>query len=223
MRELSLRLLLAFILCICFGVLFGYIASAISTESIVDFDRTVIDFVQATETSWLTTVLKGFTWIGSAYFVAPVGFLAVCYLYFKLHYRHQAFLFATVMVGTVVLNALLKLYFKRERPEIHRIMDANGFSFPSGHTMMAFSLYAIIAYIAWRNVHTTLSHILLLLFAATMIITIGMSRIYLGVHYPSDVIGGMAASALWMTIAISVYAFYQDRHYKKLSVLNPTT
>ncbi|WP_438313722.1 phosphatase PAP2 family protein [Sporosarcina sp. FA9] len=222
MRELSLRLLLALILCICFGILFGYIASAISTESIVGFDRTVINFVQGTETPWLTTALKGFTWIGSAYFVAPIGFLIVCYLYFILQYRHQAVLFATVMIGTVIVNFLLKIYFKRERPEIHKIMEANGFSFPSGHTMMAFSLYAIIAYIAWRNIRTMLSRILLFLFAATMIVVIGMSRIYLGVHYPSDVIGGMAASALWVTIAISVYAFYQDRQKTKLSSLNST-
>ncbi|MFD1929674.1 phosphatase PAP2 family protein [Sporosarcina siberiensis] len=222
MRELFLRLLLALILCICFGVLFGYIASAISSESIVDFDRTVIDFVQGMETTWLTTALKGFTWIGSVYFVAPIGLLIVGYLYFKLHYRHQAVLFATVMIGTVVVNFLLKIYFKRERPEIHKIMEANGFSFPSGHTMMAFSLYAIIAYIAWRNVRTTLSRVLLFLFAVTMIIVIGMSRIYLGVHFPSDVIGGLAASALWLTIAISVYAFYQDHQKKKLSSLNST-
>ena len=84
------------------------------------------------------------------------------------------------------LTWLLKIYFKRERPEIHRILDANGFSFPSGHTMMAFSLYTIIAYIAWRNVKTTLNRILLILSAAFMSIMIPMSRIYLGVHFPSD-------------------------------------
>ena len=77
--------------------------------------------------------------------------------------------------------------------------------------MMAFALYAIIAYIAWRNVKTTTSRIVLVLFTAFMIIMIGTSRIYLGVHYPSDIVGGFAASALWVTIAISVYGYFQKQ------------
>ena len=93
-------------------------------------------------------------------------------------------------------------------------MDATGFSFPSGHSMMAFALYVIIAYIAWRNVKTTVGRVALVLFTTFMIIMIGTSRIYLGVHYPSDIVGGFAASALWVTIAISVYANFQNKREK---------
>jgi undecaprenyl-diphosphatase len=215
MRELSLRLLVAFVLCIGFGIAFGYIASAIGNDTIVGFDTAVIGFVQGLEAPWLTSIMKVFTWIGSGYVVAPIALIGFIVLYFVLHYRQQAFLLIVVIAGSVLLNSVLKNYFKRERPEIHRILDANGFSFPSGHSMMAFALYAIIAYIAWRNVKTSVSRILLLLFAAFMIIMIGMSRIYLGVHYPSDVVGGFAASALWLTIAISVYAYFQSKREKK--------
>ncbi|MBE1553246.1 phosphatase PAP2 family protein [Sporosarcina limicola] len=208
---------MAFILCIGLGVLFGYIVTGISNETILNFDNTIITFVQGLETPWLTVIMKGFTWVGSGYVVAPIALITICVLYFMLHYRHQAFLFVAVIGGTAVLNGLLKIYFKRERPEIHRIMEASGFSFPSGHTMMAFSLYAIIAYIAWRNVKTALSHILLFLFSAFMVIMIGTSRIYVGVHYPSDVLGGVAASALWVIVAISVYTWYQERWEKKFT------
>ena len=162
MRVLSLRLLLAFILCVGFGVLFGYIATSIGNETIGRFDTSIIGFVQGMEMPWLTTIMKVFTWIGSSYIVAPVTLIAFCLLFFKFHYRQQAFLLVFVIAGTVLLNHFLKIYFKRERPEIHRIMDANGFSFPSGHTMMAFSLYVIIAYISWRNVKTAFGRVLLL-------------------------------------------------------------
>ena len=215
MRELSLRLLIAFVLCIGFGVTFGYIAAAIGSDAIVGFDTAVIGFVQGLEVSWLTSIMKGFTWIGSGYVVAPIALLIAGVLYFGLHYRQQAFLLIVVIAGTALLNKVLKIYFKRERPEIHRIMDANGFSFPSGHSMMAFALYAIIAYIVWRNVKTTVSRFLLILFTAFMIIIIGISRIYIGVHYPSDVVGGFVASALWVTIAISVYAYFQHTRGKR--------
>jgi undecaprenyl-diphosphatase len=217
MRVLSFRLLLAFILCVGFGVLFGYIATSIGNESIGRFDTSIIGFVQGMEMPWLTAIMKVFTWIGSTYIVVPVTLIAFCLLFFKFHYRQQAFLLVLVIAGTILLNHLLKIYFKRERPEIHRIMDANGFSFPSGHTMMAFSLYVIIAYIAWRNAKTVFGRVLLIVFASFMIFIIGTSRIYLGVHYPSDIVGGMAASALWLTIAISVYAWYQKLREKKAS------
>ena len=214
MRELSLRLLLAFVLCIFSGIAFGYIATAIGNESIAHFDTAVIGFVQGLEAPWLTSIMKVFTWIGSGYVVSLIALIGFIVLFFVLRYRHQAFLLISVIAGSVLLNSSLKNYFKRERPEIHRIMDANGFSFPSGHSMMAFALYAIIAYIAWRNVKTTMSRVVLILFTALMIIMIGTSRIYLGVHYPSDIIGGFAASALWVTIAISVYAYFQNKREK---------
>lgn len=211
MRDLSFRLLVAFILCIFFAIAFGYIATAVGNKSIAHFDTAVIGFVQGLEAPWLTSIMKVFTWIGSGYVVALIALIGFMVLYFVLRYRHQAFLLISVIAGSVLLNSVLKLYFRRERPEIHRIMDANGFSFPSGHTMMAFALYAIIAYIAWRNVKKTMSRVVLVLFTAFMIIMIGTSRIYLGVHYPSDIVGGFAASALWVTIAISVYAYFQNK------------
>ena len=214
MKKLSFRLLLAFIICIGFGVLFGYIATAIGNKSIAQFDTSVISFVQGMETPWLTSTMKFFTTLANTKSVIVIALIAFVLLYFAFRYRQQAFLLIVVIGGTVVLNTMLKHYFKRERPEIHRIMDANGFSFPSGHSMIAFSLYTIIVYIAWRNVKTTLSRTLLILSAAFMIIMTGISRIYVGVHYPSDVVGGFAASALWVTIAIIVYGAYQNRREK---------
>jgi undecaprenyl-diphosphatase len=214
MQKRSLRLLPALILCIGFGLLFVYIATTISNKSIAHFDTSIIRFVQGMETPWLTSIMKFFTTLGNTKSVIGIALIAFVLLYFAFRYRQQAFLFIIIIGGTVVLNALLKNYFKRERPEIHRIMNANGFSFPSGHSMIAFSLYTIIVYIAWRNVKTGLSRTLLILFAAFMILMTGISRIYVGVHYPSDVVGGFAASGLWVTFAIIVYGAYQNPREK---------
>lgn len=214
-KGLSGRLFFAFIICIIGGILFGYMASSIGNGTIERFDMSIIGVIQGMEMPWLTKVLKFFTWIGSGSVVAPVTFIAFFLLYFIFKYRQQAFLFVSVIAGTVLLNELLKLYFKRERPEIYRIIDAGGFSFPSGHTMMAFSLYTIITYVAWRNVKSSFGRVLLVLFATFMISMIAVSRIYLGVHYPSDIVGGLAASALWVTIAVTVYGLYQNRRESK--------
>ena len=217
MKRLSMRFLFAFIICLGLAILFGYLAAAIGNESIKHFDLAAINFIQGMEMNWLTPIIEVFTWIGSGYVVAPITIIGFILLFFVYRYRDQAFLLVTVVVGTVILNGLLKAYFKRERPEIYRIMDATGFSFPSGHTMMAFSLYTIIAYILWRNVKTTLYRVLLILFTTFMIVIISIGRIYLGVHYPSDIVGGFIASALWVSIVIAVYGFYQDHHINKKS------
>ena len=215
MKQLSLRLTIGFILCVGFGLLFGYFSSTIEKDTLSSFDSIMITAIQGLELPWLTAIMKFFTWIGSGNVVGAITIIVFMLLYFVFKYRHQAFLLVVVIVGTVIFNHLLKMYFKRERPVIYRILDAEGYSFPSGHTMMAFSLYVIIAYIAWRNVETRFGKFLLILFATFMTIMIGTSRIYLGVHFPSDIVGGLMASGFWVTIAITVYSVYQEQFGNK--------
>ena len=208
-RKLSPCLLLAFIGFIGFGITFVYFASSIGNQSITRFDTSIIGVVQGWEKPWLTTVLKGFTWVGSGFGVTPISMIGFIVLYYVIRRRQQAFFLIITVAGSIILNFVLKHYFIRERPEIHRIMDAKGYSFPSGHAMMAMALYAIIVFFFWHHVKTTGNRIILVLFAAFMIIIIGMSRIYLGVHYPSDIIGGYAASGLWVMIMIMVYTYFR--------------
>lgn len=215
MQEPSRRRFIAFIICLISGVLFGYIASSIGNGSIERFDTSIINFVQGMEASWLTTTLKTFTWIGSGYVVVPITLIAFFLLYFVYQRRGQAFLFVTVIIVTISSNELLKKYFKRERPEIYRIIDAGGLSFPSGHTMMAVSLYGIVAYVLWRNLKSLGHRVLLILFTIFMMMMIAVSRIYLGVHYPSDIIGGLAASLFLVTIMITAFEFIQNKKGQK--------
>ena len=110
MPELSFHLLVALVLCIMFGIAFGYIASAIVNESIAHFDSAVIGFVQGLEAPWLTSIMKVFTWIGSGYVVTAIALVGFIVLYFLLRYRHQAFLLLTVVTGSILLNKALKSY-----------------------------------------------------------------------------------------------------------------
>ena len=216
MKTLSARLILALVLCILFGSVFAYIARGIRRATINDFDSTVISIVQGWEADWLTPLMKAFTFIGSTKFVLFLIVVGFAILLFAVRNRAEAFFFFIALGGTGVLNQTLKFIFKRERPDIHRLIEETGFSFPSGHTMMAFSLYAVIAYILWRHIRTITSKVLLLFVATFMFAMIGISRIYLGVHYPSDIAGGVAASAFWMIIAVSVYGYVMDRRKRTM-------
>ncbi|PIC77407.1 phosphatase PAP2 family protein [Sporosarcina sp. P19] len=208
MHKLSLRLLAVWIICILFTGFFAYIARSIHLQTISSFDEPIIDFVQSAESPGLTSIMKLFTTIGSTTSVVLLAILTLGVLLWKKH-RAQAVLFAIVLAGTGILNQVLKFIFKRERPDFNRLIDIGGYSFPSGHTMMAFSLYTILAYILWRNVKNTGGQVVIIILAAMMIVMIAVSRIYLGVHFPSDIVGGVLASSVWLFASIAFYQRFQ--------------
>lgn len=192
----------AFVLSLLMAILFGVIAIFIQDNKINQFDHTVIRYVQGMEAPWLTQIMKTFTWLGEGWRVVTITLVVMAFLYFKLNHRRELLFLVWICGGSALLNTLLKAIFHRARPTIHRIIEETGYSFPSGHSMAAFSLYGALAYLLWKHAPTVLSRILLLIVSAFFILSIGVSRIYLGVHYPSDVLGGYLASGVWLTAAI---------------------
>ena len=103
-----------------------------------------------------------------------------------------------VVFGSSILNLLLKWVFQRARPDINRLIEITGYSYPSGHSMGAFSFYSVLAYLLWRHIDSRAGRGALIAVSIVMILSIGLSRIYLGVHYPSDIVGGYLASCAWL-------------------------
>lgn len=209
-KQLTWALLIS-LLC---AIGFGLIALLVSDKKIAQFDSTIIAAIQGLESPGLTSIMKFFTFIGSGTQVAIIALLVLFFLFKVLHHRRELILVIWVVLGSTILNEILKTVFHRARPTIHRIVDANGFSFPSGHSMAAFSLYGVIAFLLWRHLSTSLGRGLLILFSIFMIIMIGVSRIYLGVHYPSDVLGGFLASGCLLAVSIWFYQRYMEKRSK---------
>lgn len=201
----------AFVVSLLMAVGFGLVALWISDKKILRFDSTIISFVQGWESSPLTAVMKFFSFIGSAPVVIVLAVLIMLFLFLVLKHRLELILFVTVVLGADILNRILKNLFHRARPTIHPIVTEKGFSFPSGHSMEAFAFYGVLAFLLWRHIPTRTGRGLLLLFSGIMILAIGISRIYLGVHYPSDVVGGYLASGFWLGAAIWYYQRYMEK------------
>jgi undecaprenyl-diphosphatase len=214
---MNLKTYLAIAFCISVVSIIGFslISLFISDQKIIYFDRTIIDNVQGLETPFLTIVMKFFTFIGSAPFVIVLSIFLLFFLYKVLHHRFELILFVAAIAGSAILNGILKQFFQRVRPDFHRLIDIEGFSFPSGHAMNAFTVYGIISFLLWRHIPSRLGRGALLLISTVMILTIGISRIYLGVHYPSDIVGGYFASGFWVTTAILFFQYYQEKRYNK--------
>lgn len=212
--NLKLQLTRAFFISVLCAIVFGLIALLISDKKIAGFDNTVSSFIQGLKYPTLTSIMKFFTFIGAGFPIVFLMLAIIFFLYKVLHLRKELILFVWVVNGTALLNWILKIIFHRARPTIHRIVDANGFSFPSGHSMLAFSLYGIVTFLLWGHVKSSFGRGILILISTIMIIAIGISRIYLGVHYPSDVLGGYLASGSWLAASIWTYQYYLERRYK---------
>jgi undecaprenyl-diphosphatase len=194
---------------------FSLMVTLIGRQRIVQFDHSVIAFIQGLETPSLTLIMKVFTFIGSFPSVVVIVLLASFFLYRVFEHRTELLLFVMVVVGTPIINQILKQFFQRVRPDFNRLIEIGGYSFPSGHAMNAFALYGILTFLFWRHIPTRTGRTVLILISSLFILMIGTSRVYLGVHYPSDIIGGYFASGLWLTSAIWFFQKYKDKPYKR--------
>ncbi len=186
-------------------ILFAIVGILVWTEGASEFDESVISAVQGWESPELTRVMESFSWLGSTVVVIVLAVSILLFLAFVLGHRKELLLFVAVIGGAPLLNVFLKSWFKRERPDIHRLVEEAGYSFPSGHSMAAFALYSILTYLLWKHLNGSAGKMLLVLIGSAIVICIGLSRIYLGVHYPSDVLGGYLASGVWLGLMIEIF------------------
>jgi undecaprenyl-diphosphatase len=159
--------------------------------------------------------MKFFTYVGSFPSVFVIFLLSSFFLYFVLKHRTELLLFGTVVIGTPIINQILKQFFHRVRPDLHRLIEIGGYSFPSGHAMNLFPVYGILTFLLWCHIPTRLGRTALIMISSIFILMIGTSRIYLGVHYPSYIIGEYFASGFWLAISIWFFQRYKEKRYAR--------
>ncbi|MFS0840636.1 phosphatase PAP2 family protein [Paenibacillus sp. 1P03SA] len=210
-RKLNVLLTHSFLVCLLLALCFGMVALLVSRQQVASFDETIISFVQGAESPGLTAAAALLSEIGSSAVVPFITIAAALYLYFVLKHRSEVILLIAAIGGSAILNTILKKIFQRERPTIKIIMEEAGFSFPSGHSMAVVALYGILVYLLWKHISGTAGRTVLIVLASAMIAAMGLARIYLGVHYPSDVLGGYLASGFWLAVCIWTYRSYRNK------------
>ena len=186
---------------------FTMISILIKGNHIEHFDHAIITFVQSFENPTLTNIMLFFTEVGSGSSIHIFAFIIFIVFYFFLKYRVELLLFIIVLLGSHYLFRALKHMFQRSRPDLHRLVEIGGYSFPSGHATNAICIYGILTFVLWRHIPSLAGRYLLLFISTFMILAIGISRVYLGVHYPSDVLAGYFAGGCLLTIVIWSYHF----------------
>lgn len=208
-RKVTLKYIIMMIaIIVVFSSLFYFVAKLVTSSDIISFDDTIIDFIQSYISEDLTRWGERVTFLGSVSFITSAILIISVLLIWKKKYALAIFFITTNGVGAL-LNKLLKWYFKRERPDILPVIIEKGYSFPSGHSMGSLIFFGSCAYLCIHLVKSTSNKIMAYCIACLFIVLIGGSRIYLGVHYPTDVVGGYSIGVAYSAICILAFRLFE--------------
>ncbi|MHB1702566.1 MAG: phosphatase PAP2 family protein [Acidobacteriaceae bacterium] len=175
-------------------LVFGTMADDVWDKGGLSYDRSLLLAIHTFNTPALDHLFSFITAIGSVGVVAPLVLIAVIWLW-RLGRRSDAAFLSAVMAGVATLNTILKVLFHRTRPDLWvSIRPEGGYAFPSGHAMAASALATAMVILVW----STRWRWVVILGGGAFIIAVSLSRLYLGVHYPSDVIGAFTAGMGWV-------------------------
>lgn len=200
-----------FIILLISLVLFLFLAEDVFNKDIVKCDIIGYSIIKSFINSSNTQVMKVITWFGSA----TCLILLTIILFIVLKNKITGFLIAINLVIVTILNQLLKFVLQRPRPDDYRLIDESGYSFPSGHSMISMAFYGYLIYLIYKSKFNKYVKIILITIFAFLILFIGISRIYLGVHYTSDVIAGILLSNSYLIVFIKLFKNDKEECYEK--------
>jgi undecaprenyl-diphosphatase len=176
----------------------GAIAEDVHNQEASALDALATPLLHGLSNPILDAVMGTLTTLGSTIVVVPLFVAALVLLIWRRHRREALFL-AVSMAGSLVLNQSLKLIFQRPRPQLAWAQVQPEYSFPSGHAMNSIVFYVAVALIVWV-LWGRRAGLIATVLAIVLALLIGTSRIYLGYHYFTDVLGGLLAGAAWLII-----------------------
>lgn len=185
--------------------LFIELTDTLKTETLALYDQQITDYVISYRTPNLTNYFIFVTHVGDiyGYLFVLIATVLLSLLVFK-HWKYVVQI-TTVLMLSAVSNLILKRFIDRARPGIEHLVSVETLSYPSGHAMSAMAFYGFLIYLIYRfkmNIFLKVGIIIILIF---LILSIGISRIYLGVHFPSDIAGGFIAGFIWVIFCILLF------------------
>ena len=189
--------------------LFVELTDTLKTEMLANYDTVITDYVISHRTPTLTVYFKFMTNVGDTYgyLIVLTIFLLISLLVFK---RWKYVVQATLVLALATIsNMMLKRFIDRARPGIEHLVSVETLSYPSGHAMSAMAFYGFLIFLVLKFKIQKAFKYLLVLLLAVLILSIGISRIYLGVHFPSDIAGGFIAGFIWVVFCVLVFDLIQ--------------
>lgn len=192
------------ILIISFGILVIFVLK----DDVLKIDIKGYNFIVSNFMSdRITPIIKVLTNFGNAFTL-----IAISLIFLVLFRKNKAGIaIALNSILIFALNQILKFLIRRSRPSVIHLVNERGYSFPSGHAMVSLAFYGLLIYLIYKNVDNKVVKWILITLLTLLIMIIGFSRVYLGVHYVSDIFAGFLISLSYLIIFISIYQKWESK------------
>lgn len=213
-KKLPLWLICVLVLLTGSLYVFGLIIHEIFWEKEDDFDLYIFNFVSDNLVSpGITSFMQTITHFASSAFL-QIGYAIILAVYMYRRKWKTVIEVTSIAIGGYIMNKSLKALFARTRPEDPLIDGVTNFSFPSGHATSAFIFYGLLVYLVWRSDLPGTYKYLLGILLICLSLFIGFSRIYLRVHYPTDVLAGFCTGFAWLLLSLGVSQFLAKKNVR---------
>jgi membrane-associated phospholipid phosphatase len=173
-------------------------------------DMMIFEKIKPAVSSVNNGIMLFITFLGKHQFLIPANLILIIYFVLVTKQNWFSIRVITIAISSLVLMLLLKQLFQRKRPLSPLLKAAKGLSFPSGHAIMAVTFYGLLIYILQHAIDINWLRFLLTFLLVALVLLIGFSRIYLRVHYASDVLGGFIIGLLWLLLSLAVLKWLEN-------------
>jgi undecaprenyl-diphosphatase len=201
---LSVEMMAILVLFIIALLAFAYLIRRVIVLHETGFDESVFSFINQYVSNRNTDIMLLFTFLGTHRFLIPANLLLIAYFLFIKKHKWYSIKIPAIALSSLGLMFGLKHLFGRPRPDVPLIFKADGLSFPSGHAMFSVTFYGLLVYLVYKTVQNKAAKWGLIIFLLVFVVTIGFTRVYLRVHYASDVIAGFSVGFMWLVFALAV-------------------
>ncbi|MBK5498020.1 phosphatase PAP2 family protein [Peribacillus sp. TH14] len=191
-------------------IIFIFLMNEVQNGKVLAFDEFILDHLTVVENTYLFTFFKSITYFGSSIFIGFGSLLFILYLWMKKKDYLAIAVFSIGVAGGDLLKRGIKNLIQRERPENH-LVNAAGFSFPSGHSMVGLIFFSMIAYFIIKEVKSKSVKWGVGISFTLLVLVIGISRIALKVHFPTDVMAGFVLGVGYSLTCLCLYQWLERR------------
>lgn len=213
---ISIEMLVIVALFITALLAFAYLIRKVIVLQNTGFDENVFAFLDQFVSERNNKLMLFFTFLGTHNFLIPANLVLIAYFLFIKKHKWYSIKVPAIALTSLGLMFGLKYLFGRPRPDVPLIFHAEGLSFPSGHALFSISFYGLLIYIIYKMVANQWFKWTLIIFLFVLAMIIGFSRVYLRVHYATDVIAGFCVGFLWLVFAIWLLNRMERYSRKKL-------
>ena len=206
-RYKTYQLIAAFILFWAPVIVFSKLAGEVIEREPIALDTSILQWIHSQSSPVLDGVFLFFTTAGNVEFILPITATIIAFLLYKKQ-RTNALIITFGVGGAAAANFILKELFHRDRPAFWQsLISETGYSFPSGHSMISAALIVCLVALLWK----TAWRIPALIAGVGIILMVGISRLYMGVHYPTDVVAGWSAGLIWALLVVVIVRDFSPR------------